>query len=130
MKNLFCSIALLTSVLAVSCKKGNEAKPQNAAAAPTTLNIEYHISGASSDIAADYLVPNANGKLENVHEIINRSSKVISFTYSTGHLFSVSASNETPSHDVIQVEIYVNGTLVAQSSSTDPSQKAIAQGNF
>jgi hypothetical protein len=131
MKKIIIAIALFIGVSTVSCKKEEVVQPMSTTTvAPEMLNIEYHIAGVSADMVADYLLPTANGELENVHEVINRSSKIIQFSYPTGHLFSVSAANKNPSHDVVQVEIYVNGQLVAQSSTSNPSQNAIAQGNF
>ncbi len=130
MKNLIIAFALLVSVLGVSCKKGNEPKPQCPAATVSNIDVEYRINCASGNASADYIAPNAAGKLEMTHTEISRTSQSISFSCPTGNLLSVSATNTMPSHNVVQVQIFVNGTMVAESSSTDPSQKAIAQGNF
>ena len=130
MKNLIFAFALLVSVLGVSCKKGNEPQPQSPATAVSNINVEYRIDCPSGSASADYIAPNAAGKLEMTHTVISRASQSISFSCPTGNLLSVSASNSMPSHSVIQVQIFVNGIMVATSSSTDPSQKAIAQGNF
>ncbi|MGZ4058257.1 MAG: hypothetical protein ACXVPU_04480, partial [Bacteroidia bacterium] len=65
-----------------------------------------------------------------MHKDITRNSESITFSCPTGNFLSISAANAAPSHNVIQVQIFVNGTKVAESSSTDPAQKAVAQGNF
>lgn len=130
MKNLFISFTLLISVLGVSCKKGNEPQPQNPAGVAKTIKVEYIISCPSGAAGADYIAPNADGKLEMTHKDLTRNTESISFSCPSGNLLSVSAYNSNPSHIVVDVQIFVNGTMVAESSSTNPSQKAIAQGNF
>jgi hypothetical protein len=130
MKNVFVAFALLASVLGVSCKKGDEANPQTSPASSRTIDVEYLIQCPSGAANADYIAPDADGNLAMTHEEINRTSKVVAFTCPSGIFLSVSASNAMPSHDVVQVKIFVDGVLVADNSTTDPAQKAIAQGNF
>lgn len=131
MKNLFISFALLTSVLSVSCKKETEIKPEGTPAAATTINIEYRVQNASGLVTVDYIAPNLNtGELQLVHVELNRNDASYSFNYESGNMFSISASNVNPSHDVVQVQIFVNGVLKVENSTTSPSQDAIAQGNF
>lgn len=132
MKNLFVCVALLISVLTVSCSKENEVKPQSAPVTPTTITIEYRIQNISGQVAVDYIAPNPNsGVLELTHAEINRTEKSISFTHESGYnKYSISASNVNPSHDVVQVQIYVNGVLEVENSTTNPSQNAFAEGNF
>ena len=64
MKNLIFAFALLVSVLGVSCKKGNEPQPQSPATAVSNINVEYRIDCPSGSASADYIAPNAAGKLE------------------------------------------------------------------
>ena len=130
MKNLLVAFALLIGVLGVSCKKGGEAKPQPDAAIQKTINVEYRVQCPSGQANVDYLAPDTNGKLVSNHETVTRNSESITFSCPSGNFLSISASNGVPSHDVIQVQILVDGTVVAENSSTDPSSKAIAQGNF
>ncbi|MCX6294968.1 MAG: hypothetical protein NTX97_02690 [Bacteroidetes bacterium] len=130
MKKIFVGIALLVSVLMVSCSKKNDAKPQTAASDVTTINIEYRIQSASGHVNVDYIAPNSNGELEMTHAEVNRTEETINFTYATGNVFSVSASNLVPSHSVVQVQIFVNGILQVENSTTNPSQSAVAKGNF
>ncbi len=131
MKNLFFSFALLTSILTISCKKEIEVKPQVASSTATTNNIEYRVQNLSGQVAVDYIAPNPNtGVLEMVHVDLNRTDASFSFNYAKGNNFSISASNIIPSHDVVQVQIFVNGVLKVENSTTNPSQKAIAEGNF
>ena len=131
MKNISVAFALLISVLTVSCSKENEVKPQGPAA-PTTVNIEYKIQNVSGHVAVDYIAPNANGVLESMHMDVNRTEQSISFSFTSATLnaYSVSASNLTPSNDVVQVQIFVNGVLKAEHSVTAPGQTAVAKGNF
>jgi hypothetical protein len=130
MKRLILSFALLTSVLAVSCKKENEVKPEGAPAAPGTVNIEYRIQSVSGHVNVDYIGTDAAGVLGMIHAEVNRTEESFKFSYNTGNSFSISASNATPSHDVVQVQVYVDGVLKAENSSTNPSQPAVAQGSF
>jgi hypothetical protein len=131
MKNLFFSFALLISVLTVSCKKETEVKPQGISATPSTINVEYRVQNQSGNVAVDYIMPNENtGELELKHAVLNRTEVSYNFNYQSGNTFSISASNVSPSHDVVQVQIYVNGVLRVENSTTNPAQSAIAQGNF
>ena len=130
MKNIFVAFALFASVLGVSCKKGGEAKPINSDAVIQQINVEYRVQCPSGAATADYIAPDANGKLVSTHKDITRNSESITFSCPTGNFLSISAANSVPTHNVIQVQIFVNGTMVAENSSTDPSSKAIAQGNF
>lgn len=129
MKNIFVSLSLLISVLTVSCKKENEVKPQTVETV-STINIEYRIQSASGKVGMDYLMPNPNGTLQMVHAECSRTLEVINFDYTSGHNFSVSAYNLTNSHSVVQVQIYVNGVLKVENSTTGSSQNAFAEGNF
>ncbi len=130
MKKIIVCVAVLTSVLAVSCKKGDEAKPTTTPAAPVTIDVEYRISSASGQVGVDYVAPDANGVLETKHIDVNRTSQTISFNHRSGYLFSVTAYNQTPSHDVVQVQLFVNGEMKAEASTTTPGQSAVAKGNF
>ncbi len=132
MKNLFVCVALLTSVLMVSCSKENEVKPQTAAATATAITIEYKISNLSGQVGVDYIAPNASGVLETMHADVNRTEESISFSYTstTINAYSVTAYNLMPSTDVVQVQLFVNGVLKAEHSVTAPGQSAVAKGNF
>ncbi len=130
MKKIVICLALSASVLMVSCSKKDEVKPQNAPAAVTVLAIEYRIASVSGQVGIDYIAPNASGTLELMHKDVNRTEETISFSYNSGNGFSVTAYNLNPSHDVVQVQIYVNGVLKADASTTNPSQPAVAKGNF
>lgn len=130
MKKIIVCLALSASFLMVSCSKKDEVKPTNVPAAITTLNIEYRITSVSGQVGVDYIAPNTSGDLQVLHKDVNRTQETISFSYNSGNAFSVSAYNLNPSHDVVQVEIYVNGVLKASASTTDPSQPAVAKGNF
>ncbi len=132
MKNLSVCVALLISVLTVSCSKENEVKPQASAATPTTIAVEYKIINVSGQVGVDYIAPNANGVLEVMHMDVNRTEQSISFSYTstTVNAYSVSAYNLMPSTDVVQVQIFVNGVLKAEHSVTAPGQSAVAKGNF
>lgn len=130
MKKLFVCVAVMTSVLAVSCKK-EEAKPNSTGAVTlSTIEIEYVISSASGNVGVDYIAPNADGNLESKHMDVNRTSQSIKFDFKKGNGFSVSAYNTMPSHQVVQVQIFVDGELKVENSTTTPGQPAVAQGNF
>lgn len=131
MKNLFLCFVVITSLLAVSCKKENEVKPQSSSpATPKTINIEYKMESESANVEVAYMFPNADGKLELKNETINRSEYSVSFSYKSGNLFSVEAYNVIPARKAVHVQIYVDGTMVMESTSNSPSQKAIASGNY
>ena len=132
MKNLSVAFALLVSVLTVSCSKENEVKPQTSPAVESTINIEYKIQNVSGQVGVDYIAPNANGVLEVMHMDVARTEQSISFSYTskTVNAYSVTAYNLTPSNDVVQVQIFVNGVLKAEHSVTAPGQSAVAKGNF
>ena len=132
MKNISVCVALLISVLTISCSKENEVKPQTAPAAAATIAIEYRISNVSGQVGVDYIAPNANGELETMHMDVNRTEQSISFNYTstTVNGYSVSAHNLMPSNDVVQVQIFVNGVMKAEHSVTAPGQSAVAKGNF
>lgn len=116
MKNLIFSFALLVSVLTVSCKKETEVKPQGTPVTASTNHIEYRVENQSGQVAVDYFAPNPNtGILEMVHVELNRTEASYSFNYARGNNFSISASNVIPSHDVVQVQIFVNGVLKVEN---------------
>ncbi|HEY0031617.1 MAG TPA: hypothetical protein VGC65_12705 [Bacteroidia bacterium] len=129
MKTILFSFSLLVSVLTISCKKENEVKPQ-APEAAAIIDVEYRVACTSGSFVVDYLAPNSSGTLEMKHDEISRTEETISFSFKSGNRFVISASNAIPSHDVIQVQIYVNGVLKVENSTTNPSQKAVAEGNF
>ncbi len=129
MKNLFIVLALMTGVLGVSCKKETEMQPATETAAKT-LKVEYVIQITSAQAVTSYLFPNSEGKLEMVTETIKRTNKVVSFEYSSGNFFYVEAANSSPSHLPVQVQLYIDGKMVAEHSTSNPNMKAIAQGNY
>ena len=94
------------------------------------INVEYVMLTPSADASADFIAPNANGVLEMQHVTLDRNTSSTKFTCPTGNFLSVTAANKTPSHIVVQVQIIVDGVVVAENSSTNPSQNAIASGNF
>jgi hypothetical protein len=128
MKNLVTCFALLIGVFTISCKKETTAQPQSAPA-PISINVEYRIQSASGNVVANYLTPQG-GKLVSVTQTISRTYESITFNYTSGNLFSVKAFNATPSHDVVQVQIYMNGVLFKEGSASSPSETAIAEGNY
>jgi len=132
MKNLFVCVAIIVSFLTVSCSKENEVKPQAAPATPKTVNIEYKIQNVSGQVGVDYIAPNANGTLEVMHMDVNRTEETISFSYTStvANAYSVTAYNVMPSHDVVQVQIFVDGEMKAEHSVSAPGQSAVAKGNF
>ena len=132
MKNLFVCVALIVSVLTVSCSKENEVKPQAGPAIAKTVNIEYKIQNISGQVGVDYIAPNANGTLEVMHMDVNRTEETISFSYTSTvtNAYSVTAYNVMPSNDVVQVQIFVDGVMKAEHSVTAPGQSAVAKGNF
>jgi hypothetical protein len=134
MKNLFLSFAVIASVLAVSCKKDNDTKPNDCATpntpAPVSINVEYKIVSESGNVEVAYLFPNADGKLEMKSETIARTDYSVSFTAKKGNLLSVEAWNVMPARKLVNVQILVNGEIFQEASSNSPSDKAIASGNF
>lgn len=129
MKKLLLSFIVLTSVFVTSCKKEEKATPQDPIA-PKTINIEYRIQCESGNVNVSYLSPNSDGVLEMENETMNRTSSVVNFNFSSGHVFSVEASNVTPSHKVVQVQIFIDNVLFKEGSTSNPSVTAIAQGNY
>ncbi|MDQ3048807.1 MAG: hypothetical protein M3R27_14750 [Bacteroidota bacterium] len=129
MKNLFLGLSMLISVFSVSCKKESELQPSTPAA-PKTIKVEYVIQITSAQAVTSYLFPNSDGKLEMVTETVTRNNKVVSFEYNSGNFFYVEAANSSPSHLPVQVQLYIDGKMVAEHSTSNPSMKAIAQGNY
>jgi len=129
MKNLILSLVVLISVSAVSCKKENSVKPQNVPASKT-IEVEYRIINESGSVEINYLKPNAEGKFELKNEIIKRTNYSINFEAQSGNTFMVEAFNTLSSRKAVHVQIYINGNLFKEAFSYDPSQKAIAQGNY
>jgi len=129
MKNLILSFSILVSVLAVSCKKENSIKPQNAAV-KKVIEVEYRITNESGSVEINYLKPNSEGKFEMENEKVNRTNYSINFEAEAGNTFMVEAFNVLPARKTVHVQIYINGNLFKEAFSYDPSQKAIAQGNY
>jgi hypothetical protein len=131
MKKMFLSFAVIVGVLAVSCKKENEVKPQSSTPAiPKLINVVYKIESESANVEAKYMFPNADGKLELKSETINRTEHTVSFSYKTGNQFSVEAYNINPSRKTVSVQLYIDGKMVVEGTSYSASQKAIAAGNY
>lgn len=133
MKNIFLSFVVIVSVLAVSCKKEDAPKPLNVqipAPKPVSINVEYRITDESGNVETNYMFPNAEGKLETKNELISRTEYSVSFTTTKGSFLSVEAFNENPARKSVHVQILVDGTLFMEASSSSPSQKAIASGNY
>lgn len=116
----------------VSCKKNNDVQPQTpvVAAVPVTINVEYKIVSESANVVVSYMYPNANGQLEMKSEDITRSEYSVSFSTVKGKDLYVEAANANPARKSVHVQIYVNGTLFKEASSSSPSQAAIASGNY
>ena len=129
MKKLLLSFVVFVSVFATSCKKEAKVTPQSLVA-PKSINVEYRIQCESSNVNVNYLAPNSDGVLEMKNITVTRPSTVINFNFTSGHLFSVEASNVAPSHKVVQVQIYIDNVLFKEGSTTNPSVTAIAQGNY
>ncbi len=129
MKKLLLSFVVLVSVFTTSCKKEEKLTPQDPIA-PKTINVEYRIQCESGNVNVNYLAPNTSGVMEMQSETMTRTSSVVNFNFSSGHLFSVEASNVAPSHKVVQVQIYIDNVLFKEGSTTNPSLPAIAQGNY
>jgi hypothetical protein len=118
------------SLLAVSCKKDNETLPASPASAPVAINVEYKITCESANIEAEYLYPNADGKLDLKSEFITRGEHSVSFKSTKGNFYSLEAWNVDPARKSVFVQIYIDGVLFKEGSSNSPSQKAIASGNY
>lgn len=129
MKNLILSIAVITSVLLTSCKKENSIKPESPASV-NTINVEYKIINESGSVTINYLKPNAEGTFVTVTESINRTNYSVNFTAKAGNTFMIEAFNNLPSRKSVHVQILINGNVLDEAFSYDPSQKAIAQGNY
>src|SRR5437868_3230154 len=117
MKKLILSFVVLTSVLVTSCKKESEVKPQGAAVPAKIVSVEYRIANVSGHVNVDYMGVDAAGNLASIHADVTRTSESFKFSYATGHQFSISASNANPSHDVVQVQVYLDGVLKVESST-------------
>lgn len=129
MKNLVLAIAVMVGVSATSCKKEEAAVPQNPAA-PKTITVEYRVTNQSGLVEVVCMYPNVAGQLEARTTTVARNYETITFEYTSGNFFSIEASNVVPAYKTVQVEIYVDGVLKAKDTSTSPSQKAIASGNY
>lgn len=129
MKKIFSLIVVLVSVLAVSCKKENAVTPQNSTATKK-LAVEYRITSESGAVEISYLKPNAEGKFELETETVKRTNYSINFEAQSGNTFMIEAYNVLPSRKAVHVQIYINGKLIKEAFSYDPSQKAIAQCNY
>jgi hypothetical protein len=129
MKKIIVLFIAFISLTAVSCKKESNTEAA-VPAVSTILNIEYRISSQSGNTTATYLFPGSNGVLEKKTESINRTYSTINFNAAGGQLFSVEANNTIPSHQPVQVQLYVNGVLKAEDVTTSPAMNALAEGNF
>lgn len=129
MKNLILSFAVITSVLLVSCKKDNTTKPQTSSSV-STIDVEYKILNESGSVTINYLKPNADGVFVTQTENVNRTNYSVHFTAKAGNTFMVEAFNNLPARKTVHVQILINGNVLDEAFSYDPSQKAIAQGNY
>jgi hypothetical protein len=130
MKKSILAFAVLTSVLAVSCKKSDDVKPEGVASPAKIVDVEYRVQSVSGNVNVDYIGTDATGNLTMLHAQVNRTAESLHFSYASGNRFSISASNVNPSHSVVQVQVYLDGVLKVEGSTTDPSSPAVAQGSF
>lgn len=129
MKNVILSLSILTSFLAVSCKKENNVSPQTSTTG-TTIHVEYRVQSESGNVEILYSQPNEDGVFETESETVNRTYYSINFDCKKGNYLMVEAANVLPARKTVHVSIYVNGNLFKEAFSYDPSQKAIASGNY
>lgn len=129
MKNLILSFSVLASTLMVSCKKENSVKPQTTPA-QQTISVEYRIISESGNVGINYLKPNVDGVFVTENETVTRTNYSIFFEAKAGNKFMVEAYNTLPARKTVHVQIFINGNLLNEAFSYDPSQKAIAQGNY
>jgi len=131
MKKIILAFAVIVSITAVSCKKENDVQPQSpAVVTPVSINVEYKITSESANVEASYMFPNADGQLEMKSETVTRAAHSVSFSCTKGKFFYLEASNTAPARKTVHVQIYINGVLFQEASSSSPSQKAIASGNY
>ncbi len=129
MKNITFSFAVIVSLLAVSCKKETEVKPQGPVT-PKEIGVEYRIVSETSNVNVTYLFPNSKGELISTHEEVKRSPYSVYLKTTSGHFLSVEASNVIPASKDVTVQIIVDGVLFKESTSHSPSQPAVASGNY
>ena len=113
----------------VSCKKETKVTPHDPAA-PKSINVEYRVQSESGMVNVTYVAPDASGKLVTQKVAVNRTTYSNNFNATNGNFFSVEASNINPSHKVVQVQIFIDGVLFKEGTTTDPTVKAIASGNY
>jgi len=131
MKNLILPLVVLSMVLTVSCKKENEVKPQSPVVTNSIIDVEYRVEAESGNFYVTYLKPNSEGKFEMETETIDRrTSFSVNFKAQSGNLFFVEAANVVAANKTVFVQLYINGILVKEGQSYNPSQKAVAQGNY
>jgi predicted nucleic acid binding AN1-type Zn finger protein len=129
MKNIILYTSIIASISMVSCKKEDKVVPQSST--PTsTINVEYRVTNESGNVEITYLKPDDNGTFESETETVSRTYYAINFTCKKGNLLSVEAANVLPARKTVTVQIFVNGVLFKEATSYDPSQKALAAGNY
>lgn len=130
MKKIFFSFVILIGVLAVSCKKENAVSPQGAVVGSQTINVEYRVISESGNVEVNYLKPDSQGEFELENETVHRTYYTINFEAKKGNQFMIEAFNVVAARKTVHVQIYIDGKLFKEAFSYDPSQKAIAQGNY
>jgi len=123
-KHILLSFSLLVSIAFVSCEKNSTYKPKG-----EIIKVEYHIYCESESAFVHYLYPQ-NGKMTMIDSEQNKSFHIISFETTAGQYFSIEAANKRAGRKEISVQVFINGVLLDEATSYEPTIKAIASGNF
>lgn len=129
MKNVLILLAFGLVFLS-SCEK--EVTPVNPAnsnpAIVRDITVDYAIYAVSGDVEVVAIIPDANGELIEKTMTITRQNHTINFTTKSHQQIMIKARNTNPSHDEINVSIYVDGLLFKSNSTTVANGWAIATG--
>lgn len=130
MKNITVILALVIAFLS-SCEKENAPVNPNTNTGSTIpvkdITVEYSIYSASGMFDLVYMTME-DGMLIEKSERLTKMNHTISFTTKSQQLISVKARNTNPSHDEVNVAIYVDGNLFQSNSTTALNAWAEASG--
>ena len=121
---------LTAGILAfTSCQKQNNVSPVSSSTATTAVQkiaVDYKIHAASGNFSFEYTMPDVNGKPQVYTGTSNKMDQTFSFSWEKYKTLSVKATNTNPSGDEVDVDIYVDGTLLVSGKANHPAAWAIA----
>lgn len=132
MKRILAAVLFFTVITGfTACQKEEIPAPAGTTSTPAAdMQVEYKIRGNSGSLDIEYIRADATGLPATVKETISRNETSVTFTWKSGNYLFVKASNTTPSHDEVIVELYVNGELKKAASANNPGATAVAEGRW